>query len=431
VKSKLAIHGGKPVLDRPAPHLNWPPIDSSSALAVVAQLFHQVSVPDRSGVVEELEHRLTDYFGVRHAVLTSSGTAALHSAYAALGLRDGDEVLVPAYTFHATATPLLHLRVKPVLVDCDHNGNLDPEAAEAAITPASAAIVGTHLWGMPARIETLAKIARKHGLALVEDGSHAHGATVNGRKVGGFGRVSAFSMNGPKPLSAGEGGFVLTDDDEIYYRVLLHGQYNKRCRTEIPAEHPLSPFAVTGSGLKLRIHPLAAALALDQLGRLDERLDARRRIADRMLARLRRLPGITTPDVPAAVTPSWYALALTYQPQDLDGLPIETVVAALQAEGCLELDRPGSTRPLNEHPLFQDPSPLFPVLPEPWPRYRPDQFPNAERLQRSTLKLPVPHDDEELAASYARAIAKVVTNHRHLVEDRSHAEHQHQRSDQE
>jgi perosamine synthetase len=421
MKPKLAIHGGEPVIDRPPPHVIWPPIDSSSALAVVSQLFRQVSIADRSGVIEELEERLADYFGVRHAVLTSSGTAALHSAYAALGLLDGEEVLVPAYTFHATATPLLHLRVKPVLVDCDDIGNLDPEATEAAITPATAAIAVTHLWGVPARVETLAEIADRHGLALVEDGSHAHGATVNGRKVGAFGTVAAFSMNGPKPLSAGEGGFVLTDDDEIYYRVLLHGQYNKRCRTEIPADHPLWPYSITGTGLKLRIHPLAAALALDQLKHLDERLNARRRIADLEIMSLRGLPGITVPCVPTGVAPSWYSLALTYQSQDLDELAIDTVVAALHAEGCAELDKPGSTRPLNEHPLFQEPSSLFPTLPEPWPRWRPGQFPNAERLHRSTLKHPVPHDDKYLARSYTRAITKVLSNHHHLVEGHTHA----------
>ncbi len=419
--SPLAIHGGRPVIDRPAPHVTWPPLDSHSALAVVSQLFCRVSIPDRSGVVAELEDRLAGYFGVRHAVLTSSGTAALHSAYASLDLRDGDEVLVPAYTFHATATPLLHLRAKPVLVDCDDTGNLDPTAAEAAVTPRTAAIAVTHLWGVPAQIEPLTELADRHGVALVENGSHAHGATVGGRKVGAFGRVAAFSMNGPKPLSAGEGGFVLTDDDEVYYRVLLHGQYNQRCRSEIPAEHPLAPYSVTGAGLKLRIHPLAAALALDQLDHLDERLDGRRRIATRMLGRLRKLPGVTVPHLPIGVQPSWYALALSYQPENPDRLPIDTLVAALQAEGCLELDRPGSTRPMNEHALLQDPFPLFPALPEGWPRYRPGQFPNAERLHRATLKLPVPHDDEDLARSYVRAFEKVLSNRHRLRKDHTHA----------
>ncbi|MGW5789214.1 DegT/DnrJ/EryC1/StrS family aminotransferase [Saccharopolyspora sp. NPDC003752] len=418
MNSPLAIHGGTPAVTRPGPHVPWPPIDSRTAESVVAQLNTAVSIPDRSGVIAELEERLAAYFGVRHAILTSSGTAALHSSFAALGAVDGHEVIVPAYTFHATCSPLFHLRLKPVLVDCDELGNIDPAQIEAAITPHTKAIAVTHMWGVPAQIDKLQEITDRYGLALVEDGSHAHGATVHGRKVGAYGVVAAFSMNGPKPLSAGEGGFVLTDDDETYYRVLLHGQYNKRCRTEIPLDHPLRRFAVTGMGLKLRIHPLAAALALNQLEDLDQRLAGRRKIATRIIAALRDLPGITVPDIPLETEPSWYSLALVFRPDELDGLPASAVVAALHAEGCVEVDQPGSTRPLNEHPIFDAPNELFPILPEGWPRYGPGQFPRAERLHRNTLKLPVPHADDHLADDYIRAFEKVITNYHYLMEDR-------------
>lgn len=417
MSSPLAIHGGTLVIEQSQPHLRWPPITESTTAAVVKELHHAVSIPDRSGVIAELEDRLADYFGVRRAVLTSSGTAALHSAYAGLQLGVGDEVIVPAYTFHATASPLLHLGAVPVLADCDPDGNLDPAQVEAAITCATKAIAVTHMWGLPAQIDALTEIADRCGLDLIEDGSHAHGASVNGRKVGSFGQVSAFSMNGPKSLSAGEGGFVLTDDDEIYYRILLHGQYNKRCRNEIPAHHPLSRFSATGSGLKLRIHPLAAAIALDQLDSLDRWLEHRRSSATHMIHQLRNLPGIVVPDVPAGTEPSWYALPLIYRPENADDLPIDTLVSALHAEGCLELDQPGSTRPLQEHPLFSDEAAaLFPALPH---NFRPRQgdFPEAVKLHRHTLKLPVPHEHGTVLDSYADAFAKVVINRHHLMED--------------
>lgn len=417
MSSPLAIHGGTPVIDQPAPHLQWPPITDSTTAAIVEQLHRAVSLPDRSGVVAELEERLADYFGVRRAVLTSSGTAALHSAFAALQLGAGAEVIVPAYTFHATATPLLHLGARPVLIDCDTSGNLDPALVEAAITSATRAIVVTHMWGLPAQVEALSKIAARYDLDLIEDGSHAHGASVNGRMVGTFGRVSAFSMNGPKTLSAGEGGFVLTDDDDVYYRVLLHGQYNKRCRNEIPASHPLHRFAVTGSGLKLRIHPLAAALALDQLESLDAWLEHRRRNAEQMIAQLRGLPGIAVPEVSEASAPSWYALPVLYQPEDAGGLPVAALVRALHAEGCLEVDQPGSTRPLHEHPLFsEEASVLFPDLSKP-PKLGSSDFPQAVRIHRHTLKLPVPHVSGTPLDSYADAFSKVINNRHHLMED--------------
>lgn len=417
MSSPLAVHGGTPLIEQPAPHLQWPPITQATTEAVVQQLHRAVSIPDRSGVIAELEDRLAEYFGVRWVVLTSSGTAALHSAFASLELDDGDEVIVPAYTFHATATPLLHLRATPVLVDCDTTGNLDPAQVEAAITSATRAIVVTHMWGLPAQIETLRAIADRHGLDLIEDGSHAHGASVNGRKVGTFGRASAFSMNGPKSLSAGEGGFVLTNDEEVYYRVLLHGQYNKRCRNEIPADHPLHCFAVTGTGLKLRIHPLAAALAIDQLASLDAWLEQRRQNAEQMIQRLHELPGISVPDVPAGTAPSWYAMPLLYRPPHDHGPPIDVLLSALHAEGCQEVDQPGSTRPLHEHPLFTNAA--LPLLPAPRQSRDPQRrtFPRATSIHRNTLKMPVPHESNTALDFYPAAFSKVINNRHHLTKD--------------
>lgn len=253
---------------------------------------------------------------------------------------------------------------------------------------------------------------------MLEDASHAHGASVGGQKIGTYGRAAAFSMNGPKPLSAGEGGFVLTNDDDLYYRVLLHGQYNKRCRNEIPDAHPLHRYAVTGMGLKFRIHPLAAAIALDQLGRLDDYLAGRARIARFLCDQLGQLPGIAVPEVPDEHQPAWYGLPLRYVPEDLDGLPVERFHAALQAEGCLEVDRPGSTCPLNMLPLFQDAEPLFPHDPGLYDlHYHPSEFPMAEETHHHTLKLPVWHRDADLplVRRYIDGFSKVIANYKHLM----------------
>ncbi|MGP3928268.1 DegT/DnrJ/EryC1/StrS family aminotransferase [Streptomyces sp. 8N616] len=162
----------------------------------------------------------------------------------------------------------------------DDSGQLDLADAARRITARTKAVVAVHLWGIPEDMDALAAFAQERGLMLLEDASHAHGAPWGGQRTGSFGTAAAFSLNGPKPLSAGEGGLVATDDSEIYYRVLLHGQYNKRCRREIPADHPLAEYAVTGMGLKLRIHPLAAALARTQLHRLGNYLtDGRRSLS--------------------------------------------------------------------------------------------------------------------------------------------------------
>jgi len=415
-RSPLALLGGPPLIEQPGPHFAWPPITDQTRAAVKDQLGTAISIYDRSGVVAELEDRLCTYLGAAHSVLTSSGTAGLFSAYAACGIQPGDEVIVPAYTFLATATPLFHLGATPVLVDCDGTGNLDPGAVAAAITLHTKAVMVTHLWGIPADLTALSAITAKHGIALLEDASHAHGASVNGRKIGTWSQAGTFSLNGPKPLSAGEGGFVATNDDETFYRLLLHGHYNKRCRTEIPADHPLHRYATTGMGLKFRIHPLAAAIALEQLDHLDEYLAGRETIAQYFMDELRGTPGIAVPDIPDGTRAAWYGLPLQYRPEELDGLPIERFYHTLQAEGCSEADRPGSTCPLNLHPLFQDPTPLFPTC-RGGVAYAPGDFPVAERIHHHTIKFPVWHRDEDLklAEQYVAAIRKVSTHYQDLL----------------
>jgi dTDP-4-amino-4,6-dideoxygalactose transaminase len=295
-------------------------------------------------------------------------------------------------------------------------GNLDPAASAARITHRTRAIVATHMWGTPASIEELRRLADERDLMLFEDGSHAHGAIVEGRKVGSFGHGAAFSMNGPKPLSAGECGFLLTSNPEIYQRALLHGQYNKRCRSEIPDDAPLYRFAVTGMGLKHRIHPLAAAIGRQQLDRLDDYLAGRQRIAVHIREQMRDVPGIHVVEPSAGATSSWYGLILQYRADELDGLPIERYYAALQAEGCIEADRPGSTCPLNLLPLFQEPGPLFPRLAGRF-AYAPGQFPAAETFHDNVIKLPVWHRDEDqpLVDAYIDAIRKVSDRYTDLL----------------
>lgn len=414
--SRLALLGGQPTVTAPMPHFVWPPLTEDTSRSVVEQLSASISIYDRSGVIAELEDALAEYHGVRHALLTSSGTAALYSMYAAVGIGPGTEVIVPAYTFFATVTPLLHLGAIPVLADCDDQGSLDAEDVAERITERTKAIVVTHMWGTPAHVAALRAVAERHGVMLLEDGSHAHGASVGGKKAGTFGRAAAFSMNGPKPLSAGEGGFLLTDDDEVYYRALLHGQYNKRCRSTLPHEHPLYRYAVTGMGLKHRIHPLAASIALDQLGHLDEYLNSRERMADYLCKQLDDLPGIVVPRTEPDVRSSWYGLILRYQGEELGGLPIERFHEALLAEGCYEADRPGSTCPLNLLPLFQEPGPLLPEYEDTF-SYAPGDFPRAETFHQGILKLPVWHREEDLPLmdAYIKAFRKVTQSHRELV----------------
>ncbi|MFJ8430785.1 DegT/DnrJ/EryC1/StrS family aminotransferase [Kitasatospora sp. NPDC094019] len=415
--SPLALLGGEPAVTAAGPHFAWPPIDDTTRAKVAAQLEAAISIPGRSGIVADLEDGLQEYFGVRHAVTTSSGTAALHAGYWAAGIEPGDEVIVPALTFHATASPLFHFRAVPVLCETGPDGNIDPNRIEEVITPRTRAVMVTHLWGKPADMTGILAVADARDLIVLEDGSHAHGASIAGQKVGTFGLASAFSLNGPKPLSGGEGGFVLTDDDDTYYRVITLAHYNKRAKSEIPEGHPLARYAVTGAGLKLRIHPLAATIAHDQLTRLDGYLAERGEIARFLTGQLARIPGLEVTEIPEGVVPSWYGLTLTYRPDELGGLPIERFHEALIAEGATEFDRPGSTCPMNQLPLYQEPSPLFPDHPRSHRRYKAGDFPVAEHAHAHTIKLPVWHreQDLELAEGYLRAAIKISDHYKELL----------------
>ncbi len=415
MKTKLAINGGEKTIQGDQGRFIWPELTERTKQRVLEQLAESISIYNRSGVIERLEDSLKDYHGVKHALLTNSGTSALHSMFVGENFGEGDEVLVPGYTFYATVTPLLFTNATPVLVDCDDNGNMCPSDLESKITKKSKGVIVTHMWGVPAQMKAISEIAQNNNLLLMEDGSHAHGATLNGKKVGSFGHSSAFSMQGQKTLTGGEGGFLLTDEDEVFYRALMLGHYNKRCKQEIPADHPLSIHSVTGMGLKFRIHPIAAAIAEEQLDNLDGILRGRREIAQYMINSLSGLPGLKLPRFEDSIKPSWYAFTIGYESDELGGLSRERFFEAVQAEGLMEVDIPGSTCPLNYHSLFQNPSRIFPKYDEKIKYVRGD-LPNAERFHSRLLKLPVWHSEGHLKKVdlYIKGITKVIENHREI-----------------
>jgi dTDP-4-amino-4,6-dideoxygalactose transaminase len=396
------------MVNQESPHFIWPEITNYTEDAVIAQMRKSISIYDRSGVIEELEKALENYYGKKHALLFNSGTMALYSMYLSSQISQGDEVICPAYTFYATVTPLLSIGAIPILVDCGYDGNVDPSKIESKITPKTKAIVITHMWGLPCEMDDILEISRRYNLLLLEDGSHAHGATYNNKLVGTFGNASAFSIQGQKTLTGGEGGFILTDDDEIYYRALLVGHYNKRCKQEIPKDHPLQKFAVTGIGLKLRIHPLAAAITLEQLKNIDVFLTGRRKIAKIMQELFGNVRGFKVPVVPDYVQPTWYAFIIQFDRSQFPNIDINKFYEMLHCEGCIEFDRPTSTCPLNNLPIFQEPYIVFPYYKNSF-SYKFGEFTMAQKFYENALKLPVWYQDEKISLieSYARAFHKV------------------------
>jgi len=377
--------------------LEWPPIHEDVVEAVTRQLLTSTSIYGRTGVIAEFEDRFRAVHRRRYGLLTSSGTAALHSAYYALGIGPGDEVLCPAYTFFATAVPLFQLGALPVLVDAMPQGLLDLDEAERLVTGRTRAMVITHMWGQPHPVGLYRDFCDRHGLRLVEDCSHAHGATLDGVRVGSESDVAAWSLQAGKLIAAGEGGILCTDDEEIYARATLLGHFNKRALAEIPPDSPLYKFAETGLGLKYRAHPLGVAMAMVYLDRMDEFLRCRARNA---LSLQEAAASSAWLDpwyrVAPGVGPTYYAY-----PMLVRSATPETARAKLTSRmhelGFTDFDIPASTRSLSTFPLFQ--SPVSPVADyhKPVIRRRPWV---AEYLSQAVVKVAVPATADDAAAKY-------------------------------
>lgn len=413
--SPLALLGGKPCVSKSYP-FSWPPISTEDVEAVVGLLKKkELSYYGREGQIEQLEAEFSSYIGADYALSTSSGTAALHSAFFALGLEPGSQVLVPTYTFLATVMPLFVVNAVPVLVDADPlTGNMCPVDLERKITADTRAVVLTHMWGLPCDMERIVHIARKRGLRIVEDCSHAHGASYMGKKVGAFGDVAAFSLQGKKLVAAGQGGILVTSDQEIYERATLLGHFKVRSLQEVTSPE-YSRFSDTGFGLNYRMHPLGAAIANVQLRSLETYIEGRRSNFLPFSERLQGLPGVHPPTEEAGIRHVFYSYKPTYEAEELDGLSIELFVKALQAEG-VDVSR-SKTRPLHFEPVFQEyPTPMVCYDRFTRPVYSLGDFPGAERYANSALSFtehttPV-HD---MLEEYGNAIEKVIEHRNDLL----------------
>ena len=416
---KLAILGGPKTIKVKSPHFRWPPIDKEIEKAVIKQLYKSISIYDRSGIFKEFEDNFAKYHQRKYALLCSSGTAAIHSMFVAAGFKEGDEVICPTYTFFATVTPLLFTGAIPVLCDIDENGNINPQEIEKKITPKTKGVIITHMWGIPCEMDEIIKICKKNNLILLEDCSHAHGAKYKDKFVGSFGDLSAWSLQGPKIVSGGEGGILTTNNKEFYYRALLLGHYNKRCKQEISQNNHLYKYAMTGMGLKYRSHPLAVAIAYKMFKNLEKYLKVKRFFANKMIKALKDEIGILFPPAffDSKIIPAWYEFVFQYRAEEIENLPIERFFEALQAEGLSEVDRPSSTCPLNLLPLFQNPIELFPIYQKHYFCYKPGDFPKAEKFYQNTIKLPVwaSKNDLKFINLYIAGIKKVIRNYRTLL----------------
>ncbi|MDO8614893.1 MAG: DegT/DnrJ/EryC1/StrS family aminotransferase [Dehalococcoidia bacterium] len=353
---QLAVNGGPKVRERAFPP--WPALGDDDVAAVADVLRSGKLTQLTGGAVAAFEEAFAAWHGVRHCVAASSGTTAIHAALAALGVGPGDEVIVPAHTFIASATPVLHQGATPVFADVDERTYcVSPASVAGRITPRTKAIIAVHLNGHPADLDALIALAGPRGIDVVEDAAQAHGALYKGRKVGTAGRLGCFSFWEDKIITTGgEGGCVITDDDALAERLRRLRHHGEGPVQGDPSRRPFGAPQGERSyfhlelGYNYRMTSMQAATGLVQLRRLDEYLQARRRNAAYLSERLGELDAIEPPFVADYAVHSYYKY-ICRLPSGL-GLDIADFVRAVAAEG-VPISRRYPT-PLPQQPVFRE-----------------------------------------------------------------------------
>jgi dTDP-4-amino-4,6-dideoxygalactose transaminase len=351
IKNKLALFGGeKAVKSQQDDMFKWPIITDQHEQAVLKVL--RAGGMSGFDLTKEFEKKYAQSLGREYGLAYHNGTAAILGALYGLGIGVGDEVISPSLTYWATAAPAYNLGATPVFTDVDPETIcIDPKDIEHRITPRTKAIIVVHYAGMPADMDAIVKIAEKHGLKILEDCSHAHGALYRGKEIGTFGDASAFSLMTGKSLAIGEGGILFTDDRKVYERAILFGHYIRH--DEITLQE-LKPFAgLPSGGYKHRMHQLSSAFGLVQLELYPSQMAEIDRAMNYFCDLLDDSAGIRPirpPKDSGTTKGGWYYPHFTYIAKELEGLSLSRFGEAVCAEGSI--CNPGCNKPLHLHPLF-------------------------------------------------------------------------------
>jgi perosamine synthetase len=317
-----------------------------------------------SKYVEEFEEKFARYCGCKYGVATNSGTTALHLALVTIGIRSGDEVIVPTFTMIATANAITYTGAKPVLVDAEpRTWNIDPTKIEEKITKRTKAIITVHTYGHPVDMDPILEIAEKYSLIVIEDAAESHGAEYKGKKTGSIGQMGCFSFYSNKIITTGEGGMIVTNNEELaerarWLRAHAFGRYGKH-------------FYHEALGFGYRMSGLQAALGLAQLERIDEFVLIRRNNAKLYNSLLSELGEKITlpPEAPWAKNVYWmYSILI----EDNFGMSRDELMKRLELEG---IETRTFFYPIHVQPIYAK-------------QYQGESFPVADELSRKGINLP-------------------------------------------
>ena len=415
-RSQLAVHGGPAAIPEPLKFHRWPAITEEDEQLVLASLRQDKHASGPH--VTMLREEFAAWNGNTHCLPTNSGTSALHMCVAGCGIGPGDEVITTALSWTSSASCIIHHNAIPVFIDVDWQSMLlDPTKIESAITPHTKAILVVHYWGVACDMDAIMAIARKHDLKVIEDACQAHGATVNGRKVGTIGHAAAFSLNQNKNLCGGEGGFFVTNDPAIFDRGRAVASFSDMRPLDAGRD-----FHDYGLGWMYRTSDLNAAFALSQLRKLDKTNAWAQENWHKLNEKLADTPRLVRPFTSDERPTNGYAYVLRADPAYAEQRGVRLsdltngIAAALKAEG-LPVSRAKWLLPA--HAVFQAKnaygkgSPWSDGHARPEVSYALDQYPIAQRCVETCLwninTHRPPNGDEQLDA-FATAVRKVFEN---------------------
>ena len=297
--------------------------------------------------IRMLEGLFKDYYHVKHALTVNSATAGLHAAVAAINVNPGDEIIVTPYSMSASATAIVMHNAIPVFVDIDENTfNISPKEIERAITPETKAIIVVHLFGYPADMDEIMKIAREHSLKVIEDAAQAPGCTYKGRYAGTIGHVGVYSFNQNKTITTGEGGLVVTNDDELAKRISLIRNHG-----EVVVEHYPTETIAGIIGYNYRMTELEAAIGIAQFRKLDKLINRRIQLAEYLTEKLRQFKSvITPPQIREYSKHVYFVYPMKFNATKI-GVHRNKFAEAVRAEGVPLFG--GYVRPIYLEPMYQ------------------------------------------------------------------------------
>jgi UDP-4-amino-4,6-dideoxy-N-acetyl-beta-L-altrosamine transaminase len=394
-RAKLALEGGSPVREKLLPYGRQQITEEDiEAVNRVLRSDWLTTGPK----VEEFERAVAEFVGADHAVCFSSGTAALHAAVFAAGLKAGDEVITSPLTFCATANAVLYQGARPVFADvCDDTLDLDPHAAAASITPQTRALLPVDYAGYPADLDAFLDLAARHKLIVIEDACHALGATYKARKVGAIAHMTVFSFHPVKHVATGEGGMVTTENAEFAQRLRMFRNHGISSEARGRHERGQWRYEMVELGYNYRLSDMACALGISQLRRLPVNLARRRAIAAHYQRSFSQIDEIIPPAPSEGVESAWHLYPIRLRLESLRACR-DDIFRALRAENI----------GVNVHyiPVYQHP-------------YYRRQFPDVapcpvtERVFESLITLPMFHamSDSDVQ-DVIQAVDKVISHYR-------------------